>query len=497
MSRIQQQTKKPIKRVAVIGAGPAGAIAIDALAQERTFDLIRVFERREGPGGCWIGDNNRPQPLNGFASLSNRTADPPVPIPHTLPALTPKLEQPRFTESSVYPYLETNVDAIPMQFSQEPFPSEKSKFSINLHGPNTPFRHWKAVRRYIEGLVSRNGYQDLVSYNTTVERVEKVGDEWKVTLRKEGQQKDYWWVEWFDAVVVASGHYWVPWIPAIEGLEAFEKQRPGSVIHSKHFRGRDLYKGKKVVVVGASVSAADIAYDLAHSRTAQTPVHAITVGHNFNGYFGDEAFKHPRIENHPSIARVCPKTRTVHLVNGESIPNVDHIIFGTGYSWTMPFLPQVPVRNNRVPDLYQHVVWQKDPSLLFVGAVGAGLTFKVFEWQAVYAARILAGRAQVPSVKEMQEWEENRIKVRGDGPKFSLIFPDFEEYFEALRNLAGEGETAKGVGRELPKFRPEWFRAFMEGHDVRKRMWKRVNEQAREEEKAKAKVLEGEVRAKL
>ena len=50
MSRTQT---KPIKRVAVIGAGPAGAIAIDALAQERTFDLIRVFERREGPGGCW------------------------------------------------------------------------------------------------------------------------------------------------------------------------------------------------------------------------------------------------------------------------------------------------------------------------------------------------------------------------------------------------------------------------------------------------------------
>lgn len=41
------------KRVAVIGAGPAGAIAIDALAQEKAFDLIRVFERREGPGGCW------------------------------------------------------------------------------------------------------------------------------------------------------------------------------------------------------------------------------------------------------------------------------------------------------------------------------------------------------------------------------------------------------------------------------------------------------------
>jgi cation diffusion facilitator CzcD-associated flavoprotein CzcO len=42
-----------INRVAVIGAGPAGAITIDALAKENKFDLIRVFERREAPGGCW------------------------------------------------------------------------------------------------------------------------------------------------------------------------------------------------------------------------------------------------------------------------------------------------------------------------------------------------------------------------------------------------------------------------------------------------------------
>lgn len=43
----------PIKRVAVIGLGPGGAIAIDALAREKAFDTIRVFERREDVGGCW------------------------------------------------------------------------------------------------------------------------------------------------------------------------------------------------------------------------------------------------------------------------------------------------------------------------------------------------------------------------------------------------------------------------------------------------------------
>ncbi|KAM0490710.1 hypothetical protein ACHAP8_011255 [Fusarium lateritium] len=462
-----------VKRVAVIGAGPAGAITIDALAKEQAFDVIRVFERRERPGGCWVGDNERPESVRNLAQLADRSADKPLAIPERLPTYTPKSDQPRFTESSIYPYLETNIDHVPMQFSQEPFPAETSARSVELYGPQTPFRHWSVVRRYIEGLVERNGYSDLVSYNTTVERAEKVGSEWKVILRKEGQERDYWWIEWFDAVVVASGHYSIPYIPFIEGLETFEKSRPGSVIHSKHFRGRDLYISKKVVVVGASVSAADIAFDLV--SVAQRPVHAITIGHSPNGYFGDEAFNNLYIKKHPSITKVVD--RTVYLGNGDWIENVDHIIFGTGYSWTLPFLPDVPVRNNRVPDLYQHVVWRHDPTLLFVGAVQAGLTFKVFEWQAVYAARLLAGRGTLPSTEEMESWEEQRIKVRGDGPKFALVFPDFEDYFETLRRLAGD---ANGVGRQLPRFRREWFRAFLEGHELRKIMWKTLNTKARE-----------------
>lgn len=41
------------KSVAVIGTGPAGAIAVDALVQEQAFDVVRVFERQERAGGCW------------------------------------------------------------------------------------------------------------------------------------------------------------------------------------------------------------------------------------------------------------------------------------------------------------------------------------------------------------------------------------------------------------------------------------------------------------
>ena len=144
----------------------------------------------------------------------------------------------------MYPYLETNVDFLPMQFTQEPIPEDRSELSIALHGFDTPFRHWTVIREYVESLIQRRGYENLVSYSTTVEKVEKIGEEWKLTLRKQESQTDYWWEERFDAVVVATGHYAVPYIPHIEGLAEFARVRSGSVLHSKQFRGRDAFKGK-------------------------------------------------------------------------------------------------------------------------------------------------------------------------------------------------------------------------------------------------------------
>ncbi|TQN72681.1 Thiol-specific monooxygenase, partial [Colletotrichum shisoi] len=457
-----------IKRVAVIGAGPAGAITIDALAREKTFDVIRVFERREAAGGCWVGDQTPPPHLTALSALASRTADRPIPVPETLPTRTPKHPAPappRFTESGIYPYLETNVDAIPMSFSEESIPELRTENSVALHGPDTPFRHWTVVRDFVQGLVNRNGYQDFVSYNTTVERAEKVGHEWKLTLRREDDEGDEWWVEWFDAVVVATGHYWVPYVPDIEGLDDFEKARPGSVIHSKYFRGREKFRDKRVVVVGASVSGADISVDLV--KTAKLPVYSVVNGRKANLYFGDGAFNHPRLSRRATIARI--HGRTVHFSDGTSVADVDNIVFATGFTWTLPFLPSVEVRNNRVPGLYQHVVYHRDPTLLFIGAVAAGLTFKIFEWQAVLAARVLAGRARLPSADEQARWEADRVAEKGDDIRFSLVHPHFEEYFETVRALAGEPEN--GVGRPLPAYDPSWLQIFLDGLELRKKMF--------------------------
>jgi cation diffusion facilitator CzcD-associated flavoprotein CzcO len=161
-----------------------------------------------------------------------------------LPAQTPKQNTNRYAETSVYPYLETNVDARTMEFSQEPISAHRSQRSIGFHGPDTPFRPHEVIRQYVEGLVNRNGYEDLIEYNTTVERATKKDGKWELVLRKSGGVTDYWWTESFDALVVANGHYTVPYFPPIDGLKEFEKKHPGSVEHSKAYRGREKYRGK-------------------------------------------------------------------------------------------------------------------------------------------------------------------------------------------------------------------------------------------------------------
>ncbi|KAF7717034.1 Flavin-containing monooxygenase [Penicillium ucsense] len=466
-----------IKSVAVIGAGPAGAIAVDALMQERAFEKVRVFERQEKAGGCWVSRDDSPPKSLDLNGLAARTADAPLKIPDQMPCWTPLSSQDRFMDSPVYPGLETNVDVSAMCYSQEPIPAIRSQWSIERHGEDTPFRHHSVIRQYIEDLFTHKEYDRLVEYNTTVERAikEPQDSKWTLTLRRTGMhngtQADYWWTETFDAVVVASGHYAVPYIPAIPGLTEFARQYPGSVEHTKHYRGPEKYRAKKVITVGASVSAADTAVSLIDS--AKNPIHAVVRG-RYNPYFGDDAFKHPRIRRRAPISRIESKTRTVYFEDGTFEPDVDHLIFGTGFTWTLPFLPQVETRNNRIPNLYQHVFYQSDPTLAFVGAVGAGLTFKVFEWQAVAAARVLAGRATLPPREEQAKWEIDRIALKGDGPAFTAINPDFETYFEGLRQLAGR-PSAGSPGRVLPPFDRKWVEVFSAGHVRRKEMWSKSN----------------------
>jgi cation diffusion facilitator CzcD-associated flavoprotein CzcO len=80
-----------------------------------------------------------------------------------------------------------------------------------------------------------------------------------------------------EAIVLATGNYRTPTIPAWPGLSHFS----GEVVHSGNFRNAWPFRGRDVLVVGAGNSAADIAVQLANNGArriwlaVRTPPHLV------------------------------------------------------------------------------------------------------------------------------------------------------------------------------------------------------------------------------
>ncbi|CCH44310.1 dimethylaniline monooxygenase [Wickerhamomyces ciferrii] len=464
-----------VKSVAVIGAGPSGVIALDALVQEQHFDRIRVFERRSEAGGCWIYDESPPEPLpKNLKSLATRTADKPldqeIPNWDELPKYAPKSKRQRFIDTATYSYLESNVHYQTMEFPHEPFPQGGSELSVSKYGPNTPFRHNTKIKKWVQNIYQSKKLDDLLEFDTSVELVEKnkSTNQWDILLRKFGKTQDYLWKESFDAVVVASGRYDVPYIPYVEGLDQFYQTPGKTVIHTKAYRTREEFRNKKTIVVAGSISSQDTVQDIVNVVKGQviSSVRSTSVPHV---YFGWYAFDHPNVRKQKNLVKI--ENDTAIFEDGSKEEDIDAIIFGTGYTVSYPFLPHLERTEHRVKHIYQHVLNIEDPTLTFVGNIAAGLTFKAFLWQAVLSARYLAGRVKLPSKKDQYEWEEQRLKERGDTPKYSALVPDFKQYFETVRLLAGN----EGPGRKLPPFDEEWENAFWSGHQRRINYWVRNN----------------------
>ncbi|KAK1654090.1 hypothetical protein BDP81DRAFT_457102 [Colletotrichum phormii] len=436
---------KKVRRVAVIGAGPAGAIATDAL----------VFERRDLAGGTWVFTPELPPRIPSLRALVEQRANAPIEIPKSFPTETPRSEknnshQLRYSDTSIHETLHSNITPEVMAFTQEPIPQILSDRNLAQYGPGAPFRHRELIREWVEGIFTRGGHDKgrVVSYAA------KGGA---------GEVKDYWWQESLDAVIAASGHFYLPYIPDIPGLVEFDEKFPGRIKHSKHFSDSEEFRDKvganllqKVIVIGGFVSAFDALHDI--QLVSQRPV--IASLREPLAAFGWAPFTHPDIGIKPQIINFCPKSGRITFSDGSTVDGVDAVVFATGYDFSFPFLPGQKVENRRVPGLYQHIFNIDDPTLAFVGMVTGGFTFRVFEWQAVAAARVFAGHGKLPPRLEQEKWEKDRLVYKGDGVPFFTLVPDFEQYFDALRTIAGE------------PFDPKWLEAFSEVLDARIKWWK-------------------------
>ncbi|CAH0002490.1 unnamed protein product [Clonostachys byssicola] len=456
----------PMRRVAVIGAGPSGAAAAEALKQAQAFDVIRVFERRGEVGGAWNFDP-APNVPRADPLVHPSTADPPLEPPAELPATTPKSTSERWITAPVYENLTTNVNVEIMSYTYLHFSDVDKTPPAEDHDPMFPSA--ARVLKYIQTLHSR--HLDYLVLNTTLEQAVKQDNEWLLTLRRADTETDYWYTETFDALVVATGIYSVPRIPDIPGLRDYNRNFPGRALHSKYFRSVQVFKAQSVLVVGNGITALDLIRDL-------MPVASnLTVSHRSPSWmYPTSLVGVPGISVRSQLQRLDPENGDCFFADGGPPFRPDAIIFATGYHVSFPFLSPPYASHNHgsslaadwVPGTYLHTFHQQDPTLSFVGLVQNSVSFRIFEYQAAIVAAFLAGRLQLPVLEEMQRWEKERLQeVNNNSALFHYNkYPNSVDFLNQLHALL---KQTNGPGLQLHSWQDEWTPKYIAGIEERKR----------------------------
>ena len=202
-------------------------------------------------------------------------------------------------------------------------------------------------------------------------------------------------VQTFDYVIVATGHFSVPHLPDFPGLNKF----PGRVMHAHSFRDAREFKDKRLLLIGASYSAEDVALQLAKYGASNIICTYRT---------RPMGFKWPdNVSERPLLVKV--DGNMVHFKD-RSTAEVDAIILCTGYLYSYPFLKDASLRlktaNVMYPDgLYKNTLWIKggNKKLMYLAAQDQCYTYTLFDIQAKWYVKYIMGEITLPSQAAMEE----------------------------------------------------------------------------------------------
>lgn len=385
--------------------------------------------------------------------------------------------------SPVYEHLETNIPKSLMKFSDLSFPDSSQLFP----------KH-ETVQKYLNDYAKdvlhmiRFGVQ-VINIKLTHTEVEELSynSTWTVEcleLRTERKTQ-----ETYDGMVVATGHYDVPYIPDIRGVQTWNTAFPMSISHSKYYRNPEPFSNKKVVIVGNSASGLDISSQIIH--TCKFP---LLLSQKSESYLAAGFSNHPGIKQVPQITRFDSSNKRIVFADGSEEEEVDRIVFCTGYLYSMPFLSTLnpnPISDgSRVEHTYQHLFYAPNPTLVFLTLPQKVIPFPLVEVQAAVVARVWSGRSSLPIFEDMVTWEKTVIAERGSKGEFhTLKFPKDAEYINMLYDWAARADQKadlenNGKGK-LPKRWGEWEYWARERFPAIRRAFVE-----RGEERAKVKTLE-------
>ncbi|KAI4621184.1 uncharacterized protein J4E88_005208 [Alternaria novae-zelandiae] len=447
MSSDSSRTSIRARTIAIVGAGPSGVAAAKYLRAEKAFDKIVLFEQRSRSGGIWIYTGEQRDENLFDIPQTNPNKDVQKPEWQSKDAVmngnidtdgingTSKI--PSFL-SPMYEKLETNIPRGLMGFQDLDWPADSQLFPTH-----------ETVLKYIDDYSA--DVQDLVRYCTQVINVSPVdldvaSSPWEVTTRNLLTNEDT--SEVYDAVVVANGHFIVPYIPPMAGIKEWAAQHPGRINHSKYYRKPEDFTGKKTIVVGNSASGADVSAQIA--EFCQTPLLWSTRSQSMFSATHGTAGEDQKRREVPPIKQFLPNSRGVMLEDGTEEHDIDAIVFATGYFYSLPFLqdvePKLITTGERVNHTYQHVFYAPRPTLSFLALNQRVIPFPVAEVQSAVLARVYSGRLSLPSHSEMRDWEQSIEEEMGAGRNFHLLpFPKDANYINAMSKWALSAESKDGL----------------------------------------------------
>ena len=363
------------KRVAIIGAGPSGLAQLrafqSAAAKGAEIPEVVCFERQSDWGGIW--------------NYTWRTG-------------TDEFGEP--VHCSMYRYLWSNGPKECLEFADYTFEEHFGR-------PIASYPPREVLWDYMKGRVEKAGVRDQIRFSTAVRAVKYCEESGNFSVNAHDLVDDHHYVEEFDYVVVATGHFSTPNVPSFEGLASFN----GRVMHAHDFRDALEFKDKNILIIGTSYSAEDIG-----SQCYKYGAKSITVSHRT----APMGFHWPdNWQEVPILTRV--DKNTCHFKDGSS-KKIDAIIMCTGYLHHFPFLPdelRLQTDNRLWPlGLYKGIFWEPNPKLMYLGMQDQFYTFNMFDAQAWYARDYMLGRIDVPDLAAMrhhsQTWRDREETLADD-----------------------------------------------------------------------------------
>lgn len=386
------------KRVAIIGAGPAGLAQLRAFqsaeAKGAEIPEIVCFEKQADWGGLWnytwrTGLDEYGEPVHG----------------------------------SMYRYLWSNGPKECLEFADYTFEEHFGK-AISSYPPR------EVLWDYIKGRVEKTVVRNWCRFRSPVRMVTFNEKENNFSVVAEDLIAQQTYSEIFDHVIVASGHFSTPHIPEFPGFATFN----GRILHAHDFRDALEFKDKNILIIGTSYSAEDIG-----SQCWKYGCRSITVSYR------NQPMGYHWPDNWQEVPLLEKVENNLCTFKDGTQKQIDAIILCTGYQHHFPFLTsdlKLKTNNRLWPsDLFMGVVWEKNPKLFYLGMQDQYYTFNMFDAQAWYVRDIILGRLTLPAHHEMQAhsatWRkreealtnaQEQIYFQGDYVKALIAATDYPSF---------------------------------------------------------------------